>query len=48
MWIEALLFYVDNKKKDILILDEGPTQVLDDTTLKHKIHYPFKCIQLIE
>ena len=25
--------YVDNKKKDILILDEGPKQVLDDTTL---------------
>ena len=25
--------HVDNKKKDILILDEGPKQVLDDTTL---------------
>ena len=25
--------YVDNKKKDILILDEGPTQGLDGTTL---------------
>ena len=24
---------VDNKKKDTLILDEGPTQGLDDTTL---------------
>ena len=25
--------HVDNKKKDILILDEGPTQGLDDTSL---------------
>ena len=25
--------HVDNKKKDILILGEGPTQRLDDTTL---------------
>ena len=25
--------HVDNKKKDILILDEGPTQELDNTTL---------------
>ena len=25
--------YIDNKKKDILILDKGPTQGLDDTTL---------------
>ena len=25
--------YVDNKKKDILILGEGPTQGLDDNTL---------------
>ena len=25
--------HVDNKKKDILILDEGPTQGLDGTTL---------------
>ena len=25
--------HVDNKKKDILILVEGPTQGLDDTTL---------------
>ena len=27
------LLHVDNKKKDILILGEGPTQGLDDTTL---------------
>ena len=25
--------YIDNKNKDILILGEGPTQGLDDTTL---------------
>ena len=25
--------HVDNKKKDILILGEGPTQRLDDTTM---------------
>ena len=25
--------YIDNKNKDILILDEGPTQGLNDTTL---------------
>ena len=25
--------HVDNKKKDILIFGEGPTQELDDTTL---------------
>ena len=34
--------YVDNKKKDILILGEGPTQGLDGTTLTAE-----KCIQLI-
>ena len=28
--------HVDNKKKDILILGEGPTQGLDDTTLTSK------------
>ena len=25
--------HVDNKNKDILVLGEGPTQELDDTTL---------------
>ena len=25
--------HIDNKKKDILILGEGPTQGFDDTTL---------------
>ena len=31
--------YVDNKKKDILILSEGPTQELDDTTLTEEKNY---------
>ena len=31
--------YVDNKKKYILILGEGPTQGLDDTTLTAKKKY---------
>ena len=34
--------HVHNKKKDILILSEGPTRELDDTTLTTK-----KIIQLI-
>ena len=32
--------YVDNKNKDILILGEGPTQGLDDTTLTAEAKYP--------
>ena len=31
--------YVDNKKKDSLILDKGPTQELDDTTLTSEKKY---------
>ena len=31
--------HVDNKRKDILILREGPTQGLDDTTLTAKAKY---------
>ena len=31
--------HVDNKKKDILILDEDPTQGLDDTTLTAEKRY---------
>ena len=31
--------HVDNKKKDILILGEGPTQRLDDTTLTAEERY---------
>ena len=34
--------HVDNKNKDVLILSEGPTQGLDDTTLAAE-----KNIQLI-
>ena len=32
--------HVDNKSKDILILGEGPTQGLDDTTLSAEAKYP--------
>ena len=35
----SLSLYIDNKNKDILILGEGPTQVLDDTTLKAEVKY---------
>ena len=31
---------IDNKNKDILILHEGPTQGLDDTTLRAEAEYP--------
>ena len=31
--------HVDNKNKNILILGEGPTQWLDDTTLKSEAKY---------
>ena len=32
--------HVDNKNKDILILDDGLTQGLDDTTLTAEAKYP--------
>ena len=32
--------HIDNKNKDILILDEGPTQRLDDTRLTTEAKYP--------
>ena len=32
--------HIDNKRKDILILGEGPTQGLDDTTLTAEAKYP--------
>ena len=32
--------HVDNKGKDILILGEGPTQGLDDTTLRAEAKHP--------
>ena len=31
--------HIDNKKKDILILDKGPKQELDDTTLTAEAQY---------
>ena len=31
--------HIDNKKKDILVLDLGPTQALDDTTLTAEAQY---------
>ena len=31
--------HVDNKNKNILILGEGPTQWLDDATLKSEARY---------
>ena len=34
--------HVDNKKKDILILGEGTTQELDDTTLTAEKMYSIK------
>ena len=36
--------HVDNKKKDILLLGEGPTQGLDDTISAEAI-YPIKFTQ---
>ena len=35
----------DNKDKDILILGEGPTQRLDDTTLAAEAKYPINFTQ---
>ena len=32
--------HIDNKNKDILILGEGPTQGLNDTTLTAEARYP--------
>ena len=37
--------HIENKNKDILILGEGPTQVLDDTTLTAKAKYPINFTQ---
>ena len=37
-------FHVD-KKKNILILGEGPTHVLDGTTLTAEVKYPINFIQ---
>ena len=35
----------DNKGKDILILDQGPTQGLDDDTLTAEVKYPLNFTQ---
>ena len=37
--------HIDNRKKDILILGEGPTQGLDDTTLTAEAKYPINFTQ---
>ena len=37
--------YVHNKGKDILVLGEGPTQGLDDTSLKAEAKYPINFTQ---
>ena len=37
--------HTDNKGKDILILDEGPTQGLDDTTLTAEVKYSINFTQ---
>ena len=38
--------HIDNKNKDIVILDEGPSQSLDDTTSTTEAKYPTNFIQL--
>ena len=37
--------HLDNKRKDILTLGEGPTQELDDTTLTAEAKYPINFTQ---
>ena len=37
--------HIDNKNKDILILDEGPKQRLDDTTLTAEAKCPINFTQ---
>ena len=37
--------HIDNKNKDILILGEGPTQGLNDTTLTAEARYPINFTQ---
>ena len=32
--------YIDNKRKDVLMFGEGPTQVLDDITLTAEVKHP--------
>ena len=40
--------HIDNKKKDILILDDGPTQGLDDTTSTAEVQYSINFLNQIE
>ena len=37
--------HIDNKNKDILILGEGPSKALDDTTLTAEAKYPINLTQ---
>ena len=37
--------HIDNKGRDILVFGEGPTQVLDDTTLTAEAKYPINFTQ---
>ena len=37
--------HIDNKGRDILVLGEGPTEVLDDTTLTAEAKYPINFTQ---
>ena len=37
--------HIDNKRRDILVFGEGPTQVLDDTTLTAEAKYPINFTQ---
>ena len=37
--------HIDNKNKDVLILGDGPTQELDDTTLRAEVKYPINFTQ---
>ena len=37
--------HIDDKNKDVLILGDGPTQGLDDTTLTAQAKYPINFTQ---
>ena len=37
--------YIDDKKKDVLILSKDPTDVLDDTALTAEKEYPTNCTE---
>ena len=41
----SLSVYIENKNRNILILGEGPTQGLDDTTLTAEAIYPINFTQ---